>query len=85
VEVVTGETCYPVANGFSAIYSEVTTDDANSQRQLSEAQQNQLKITLRCAMLDATGPIGKCREEGLSKTFVLCLEDIRYRKPGQKD
>jgi hypothetical protein len=81
IRVVTGDSCYHGENGFSAIYSEVTPDNAALQRQLATAQKDQLIVTLRCAMLDVTGRITNCRTEGKGKTFVLSVEDMVYRKP----
>jgi hypothetical protein len=83
VEVVTGDTCYPAEGGFSAIFAEVTPDDARIERQLVQAQERKLTITLRCAMLDATGRITTSRSKGKTRTFVLSVEDMTYRKPGR--
>ena len=82
VDVVTGDTCYPGEDGFSAIFAEVTPEDVDLQRQLAQAQENELTVTLRCAMLDLTGQITNSREETEGKIFVLSIEDMTYRKPG---
>jgi hypothetical protein len=81
VRVVTGDTCYPHENGFSAIYAEVAAEDASLAEQLSQAQQDGRVVTLRCAMLDVVGKISKCSVISGVKTFVLLIEDMTYRKP----
>jgi len=80
VKVVTGKTCYPGENGFSVIYAEVTPQDDKLQRQLSQAQQSKLTVTLRCAMLDVTGRINRV-QEGAPDVFVLSIDELDYRKP----
>ena len=82
LEVVTGDTCYPGEDGFSAIFAEVTPEDVGLRRQLAQAQENELTVTLRCAMLDVTGRITNSRKEAGDKIFVLSIEDMTYRKPG---
>ena len=81
VQVVTGETCYSSEGGFSAIYAEVAPDDASLVSELSEVHERGEVITLRCAMLDVTGKITKCRTEGGKRVFVLWIEDMTYRRP----
>lgn len=83
VEVVTGDTCYPAEGGFSAIYAKVAPDDASLVRQLSHAQEHGDTITLRCAMLDATGKITKSALDDGRKVFVLSIDDITYRRPAR--
>lgn len=83
VQVVTGDTCYPGEDGFSAIYAEVTLDDADLQRELLRSQEGKLLITLRCAVLDVAGHITSYRTEDKTKTFVVAVKDLTYRKPGE--
>jgi hypothetical protein len=80
VEVVTGETCYPGENGFSATYAELVPDDASLIGQLSDARESGEVITLRCAALDVTGKITNCRRKLTKKIFVLSIDDLTYRK-----
>jgi len=82
VRVVTGDTCYRYEGGFSAIYAEVITENPLLAAQLSEAHKAGGVITLRCAMLDVTGKIGRPLDDTTGKTFVLSVVDMTYRKPG---
>ena len=81
VRVVTGDTCYRSEGGFSAIYAEVSAEDSTLAEQLAGAQKAGGVITLRCAMLDVTGTIGRPLNDATGKTFVLSVEDMTYRKP----
>jgi hypothetical protein len=81
VRVVTGDTCYRYENGFSAIYAEVSAEDSPLAEQLAAAQKTGGVVTLRCAMLDVIGTIGKPLDDATGKTFVLSVQDMTYRKP----
>jgi len=81
VRVVTGDTCYRYEGGFSAIYAEVIAEDPILAEQLSEAEKAGGVITLRCAMLEVIGKIGRPLDDTTGKTFVLSVEDMTYRKP----
>ena len=81
VQVLTGDTCYPHENGFSAIYAEVIAEDSGLIEALASAQKEAEVITLRCAMLDVTGRITNLiSEEGVNR-FVLSIDYLAYRKP----
>jgi hypothetical protein len=80
VKVVTGDTCYPGENGFSAHYAETAPEDSSLAEQLSEARKHGHVITLRCASLDVTGKITNCRSESGRDVFVLMIDDMTYRR-----
>jgi hypothetical protein len=80
VQVVTGDTCYPGENGFSAHYAEIAPENSSLVEQLSDARNHGHVVTLRCASLDVTGKITNCRSESGRKVFVLVIDDMTYRK-----
>ena len=82
VEVVTGDTCYRGEGGFSSISAKVASDDANLVGTLSRAQDRGDAITLRCAVLDVTGKITNCISDGGKRIFVMVIDDLTYRRPG---
>ena len=82
VEVVTGDTCYRGEGGFSSISAKVAPEDTNLVGKLSRAQDRGDVITLRCAMLDVTGKITNCISDGGKKIFVMVIDDLTYRRPG---
>ena len=84
VRVVTGDTCYPNENGFSSISAEVAPADSNLAEQLSRVQKSRQVVTLRCAMLDVTGKITNSLSKDGKKVFVLIVDDMTYRRPGDK-
>jgi hypothetical protein len=81
VKVVTGETCYPGENGFSAHYAETAPEDSSLVEQLSEAREHGHVVTLRCSCLDVTGKITNRRSESGRDIFVLSIDDLTYRRP----
>ena len=83
VQVATGDTSYQAEDGFSSIFAELAPDDANLQRQLAQVQKNDIVVTLRCAMLDVTGKITNSISENGAVLFVLSIDDMTYRKPGE--
>ncbi len=84
VRVVTGAPSEdPYGQGFSAIHADAMVDDPESVERLIDAKANRLPVTLRCAMLDVTGPISKAEAEGKSHRFVVAVEGVTYQKPKQ--
>jgi hypothetical protein len=81
VEVVTGDTCYPGEGGFSSICAKIEPVDANLAGQLSHVQERGDVITVRCAMLDATGRITNCISDGGKQVFVMVIDNLTYRRP----
>jgi len=83
VQVVTGDTSYSREDGFSSLSAEIVPEDSQVIDQLASAQKSRQAVTLRCAMLDTTGRITNCIQEGGKKKFVQVVDDIVYRKPGR--
>ena len=81
VKVITGETCYPGENGFSAHYAETAPEDSSIVEQLSDARKHGHVVTLRCSCLDVSGKITNRRSESGRDIFVLSIDDLTYRRP----
>jgi len=81
VHAVTGDTCYRGENGFSSIHAEVQTGDASLVESLSKIQHSETTALFRCAMLDVIGTVTKSKFVGKDTKFVICVEDMCYRKP----
>ena len=82
VSVVTGEPKDdPYGQGFSAIFAAIETSDADMASRLRAVHRSGDTVTLRCAMLDVTGPITKVdRNSGVTK-FILSVRQVCYRDP----
>jgi len=83
VQVVTGDTPYSREDGFSSLSAEIVTEDSQVIDQLTSAQKSRAAVTLRCAMIEATGRITNCIQEAGKKKFVQVVDEIVHRKPGR--
>jgi hypothetical protein len=82
VHIVTGDTIMDRPNkGLSATWAEVTTSDPGLMEVLSNVKRERRTVTLRCANLDAKGPITKADPTDGGTRFVLNVQDVHYRKP----
>jgi hypothetical protein len=82
VRVVTGDPSKdPYGQGFSAIWAEAVVNDRSGIELLAEAKERHVFVTVRCAMLDVTGPITKGEVDGQSYKFVLAVEEMTCRNP----
>ena len=82
VNVVTGEAKDdPYGQGFAAISATSETDDEAVAQHLLHASREGEAVTVRCAMLDVTGPVTKLSVESGVTTFVVWVEQLAYRDP----
>ena len=76
LHVVTGKTCYPGEDRFSAIVAELKVTDPEVESQLARAKQGKTTITCRCAGIDVTGRVTKQKRKGFTKVFVISVEGL---------
>jgi hypothetical protein len=86
VESITGPTCYPAENGFSALIAYVKADDVAIINQLIRASEDGATVTVRCATLEVEGKVGKFQfAKGDTKDAIaIAVDDLRYFKPHRK-
>jgi hypothetical protein len=71
----------PHGQGFAAISATVETGDTAVVDQLERVHRERDTVTLRCAMLDVTGPITKVNTKRRTTEFVLSVRQLAYRDP----
>ena len=82
VEVITGAASDdPYGQGFSAIVASGCSSERTVVESLTRANQEKRSVTLRCAMLDVTGPITKIERHAETTRVKLYVEDLSYRRP----
>lgn len=83
VESVTGPTCYPGENGFSALTAYVKSDDPAIIGQLRKAANEGSSVIVRCARLEIEGRVGNLEvTTGEMKGAVaITIDKLRDLKP----
>jgi len=83
VESVTGPTCYPGENGFSALTGYVKSDDPAIIGQFRKAANEGSTVVVRCARLEIEGRVGNLEvTTGEMKGAVaIAIHSVRDLKP----
>ena len=82
MQVATGEaTEDPYGQGFAAIWATFEIVDRALIERLTQIASERASVTVRCAMLNVSGPITKTERIGQAVRFVLMVDDLVYRKP----
>jgi hypothetical protein len=80
VEVVTGPTCYPAEGGFSALTAYLSSVEPAIASQLRKAAEGNLRVKVRCAMLEIEGRIGNIQFQngGAKDTVAIAVDKVRH-------
>jgi hypothetical protein len=82
VQVVTGEPAQDQhGQGFAAISATFEVTDPALVERLSRIAQERTSVTIRCAMVDVSGPLTRVERSDNRARFMLAVSDMVYRKP----
>jgi hypothetical protein len=79
VEVVTGDSLMDHGGGFLGIFARVVLDEPATMELLETRRQAGEVVALRCARLEVVGRITRRASENGKTTFVLSIEDLKFR------